>query len=335
MNDAGGGADSVAHARRIDAHMHLWDFEGHVYRFEDYLADSRQAGGMEGAIFVECRTQYDISAEPSHQPVGEARFLSDQARIAAAHGLPIAAILYADLRLGAAAADVIDALQHASGNRMCGLRFGTAHDPDPGIRSYVEEPALILDNHVGAAVREIARRSLVLDLWVFHRQLPELIAFADANADLRIVVDHVGTPLAIGPYAGDPAVYEHWAAAMKALAERPNVSVKLGGLGMKSVNRTLSDRTADAASLAEHWRRHMLPTMDWFGPSRCMFESNFPVDHACAQFGNLWTSFDLVAQQCSPDDRDALFYRTAFDTYRLDRVSGFAAHTSEGINDAG
>ena len=70
-----------------------------------------------------------------------------------------------------------------------------------------------------------------------------------------------------------------WRAGMKQLAACPNVMVKLSGLG-----------TFDRACSAERWRPVIEETIDLFGPGRCMFGSNFPIE-------KLWTDYaSLVAR---------------------------------------
>ncbi len=55
-----------------------------------------------------------------------------------------------------------------------------------------------------------------------------------------------------------------------------------------------------------------------FGPERCLFESNFPVDKLSCSYGVLWNSFKRIAAGCSADEKAALFHDTAARVYRLD-----------------
>jgi predicted TIM-barrel fold metal-dependent hydrolase len=57
--------------------------------------------------------------------------------------------------------------------------------------------------------------------------------------------------------------------------------------------------------------------IDRFGPDRCMFESNFPVDKASCSYRTLWNSFKKIAAGASASDKAALFHNTAARVYRL------------------
>ena len=67
------------------------------------------------------------------------------------------------------------------------------------------------------------------------------------NFSLRVIVDHVGGPLRIGRYA---ACLEHsyidWKNAIERLARCPNVSMKLGGLGMRYLGLPGRDSGGDS-----------------------------------------------------------------------------------------
>ena len=61
----------------------------------------------------------------------------------------------------------------------------------------------------------------------------------------------------------------------------------------------------------------MLDTIDTFGPHRCMFASNFPVDGLYSNFTELYRAFDHITSYLNHDDRTALFTGTARRVYRM------------------
>ena len=160
---------------------------------------------------------------------------------------------------------------------------------------------------------------LSLDLWCMHTQLADLTELADAVPELSIVLDHLGTPERLGLWEGrgDDARRE-WAAAIVKLAQRPNVRVKLGGMGMDFA-RGLATEPGSTSSqdLALAWRPYIETCIEAFGPQRCMFESNFPPDQATAAYGATWNAFKRVATNYSQADKDWLFRRTAAETYKF------------------
>ena len=69
--------------------------------------------------------------------------------------------------------------------------------------------------------------------------------------------------------------------------------------------------------LAQALGPYYLFCIEHFGPERCMFESNFPVDRASCSYGVLWNAFKRIAADFSAEERAALFHDTAARVYRL------------------
>ena len=68
---------------------------------------------------------------------------------------------------------------------------------------------------------------------MYFHQLPEMAEFAKAVPDLTIVLNHIGGLMRVGPYEGrDDEVMAAWRQGLAAVAESPNVVIKLGGVGM-------------------------------------------------------------------------------------------------------
>ena len=167
---------------------------------------------------------------------------------------------------------------------------------------------------------QLARHDLVFEAWMFHTQLHELVSLATAYEDTTIVLDHVGGPLGIGPFRNQRAeVFSHWQRAIDELATCPNIVVKLGGLQMpiNGFGWHRRDAPPSSAELAEATRPYYLHCIERFGPDRCMFESNFPVDKASCSYTTLWNLFKRIAEGFSPDEKAALFHDTASRVYRL------------------
>ena len=112
-----------------------------------------------------------------------------------------------------------------------------------------------------------------------------------------------------------------WREGMRMLADRPNVVVKLGGLVMtiNGFGFHKRERPATSPELVESTRDFHLHAIDGFGPARCMFESNFPVDKVSCSYAVLWNSFKRLAAGFSASDKAALFHDTAARVYRVAR----------------
>ncbi len=154
----------------------------------------------------------------------------------------------------------------------------------------------------------------------FHPQLPDLADLARAFPNVPIVLDHIGSPIVIGPYDGKrEEALDHWKRGMAEVASCPNVTVKLGSFGRRStgIDWRKRDRPPTSMELAESIAPLCHFCIDAFGPNRCMFESNFPVDKISYSYNVLWNAFKRVAQSYSPDERAALFQKNAARIYRL------------------
>jgi predicted TIM-barrel fold metal-dependent hydrolase len=231
-------------------------------------------------------------------------------------------VSHVDLRLGAKAGAVFDAQIAAGNGRFKGIRYQTGWDADPGIRNSRTDPTpeLTRDKTWREGFKELARRNLTFDAWLYHPQLGELAELADAFPGTPIILDHVGGPLGYASYASrHDEVFAVWKKSMIELARRPNITVKVGGLGMAMGWFDFYERPTPPGSqeLAAAFKPWVETTIEIFGADRCMFESNFPVDKITSGYGVLWNAFKRLAAGASPAEKTALFSGTASRVYRL------------------
>jgi predicted TIM-barrel fold metal-dependent hydrolase len=161
---------------------------------------------------------------------------------------------------------------------------------------------------------------LSLEGWLFFPQLPELAAFARAIPDLTIVLNHIGGLVRTGPYANrDHEVLATWRTGIAAVAACPNVYVKLGGIGMPRTGFDWHTRTTPIGSgeLSASMAPFMTYCIEQFGPARCMFESNFPVDKVSYSYNVLYNAFKRLSAGYSAAERAAMFHDTAARVYRV------------------
>src|SRR5690606_18269310 len=99
-----------------------------------------------------------------------------------------------------------------------------------------------------------------------------------------------------------------------------NVHVKLGGIGMTIFGMGFHEQSIAPSSdeLVAAWGEPIRHLIEQFGPNRCMFESNFPVDRESTGYVVLWNAFKKIAAEYSPSEKDALFRGTAERVYRVD-----------------
>ena len=171
--------------------------------------------------------------------------------------------------------------------------------------------------------RHLAPLGLSFDAWLIHTQLDELLDLARAFPDTRIIVNHVGGPMALGPYRSRrDETFGLWRRGIRALGECPNVTMKLGGFGMPlfGLDFALAERAPSSEQVAERIRPFVETCIDAFGARRCMFESNFPVDKGSFSYRVCWNAFKRLAAGASAEERSALFSGTAVEVYRLGPV---------------
>ena len=315
-----------------DPHHHLWDYPYSRYLMDELLADTASGHNVVATVFVECSAFYRAHGPEALRPVGETEFVNGHAAMSASgrYGPTrhCAAIVgFADLCLGDAVEEVLEAHIVAGGGthgRFRGIRHAGAWDANPEIRNSHTHPQgqLFLDPTFRQGFAHLAPMNMSFEGWLYHRQIPELTDLARAFPDTRIILDHFGGPLGIGPYAGkQEEILVQWRADVAKLAKCENVVAKLGGLGMTSCGFGFHKRDEPPGSeaLAECWRPYMDHTIDCFGPARCMFESNFPVDKASCSYRTIWNAFKHLAQGYSAAEKAAMFHDTAARVYRLDR----------------
>lgn len=315
----------LPHLPVIDAHMHLWDRIGFDYFAPEFLADVADGHDVQSSIYVECGMAYDAFSADPMLAVDETRYVQRQIALATGqpHKLAEGILGAANLLLGDAVQPVLEAHAEAANGRFRGVRFRVAFDPDPEA-GYHESGYLnenVLDRPaLQASARILARMGLTLELWGFHPQLADIKAFARSVPEVQIVLNHVGGPLGVGRYAHiRDEVFRTWSQGIAALAAEPNVMVKLSGLGISRLglrqpggqHHTTSDQ------LVQAWGPFVRHCTEAFGPDRCIFGSNFPVDRATTSYRTLLNAYKKMLQDLSGGELQAIFAGNARRIYRL------------------
>jgi L-fuconolactonase len=273
-------------AKLIDSHVHVWDPAVNDYDWlsgelsRAYLPEEYHDAAPEttGVIFVQA---------DAVDGVAEAEWVS---RLEWPQLLGIVA--HAPLEVGAPVAAHLDRLDQLGG--VVGIRRLLQDEP----LAFFDDPGLLV------GLRLLAERGMPFDACVRHTQLPALTAVLRRVPDLPVVLDHLGKP----PVAtGDDGT---WARELRALAELPNVRVKLSGL-------------APEASPAQEFRGQatgwLLAGLDAFGPERCMVGSDWPVSAIFPprQTPGQWLEQVLSDAAASDGDREWLAWRSASEFYTV------------------
>lgn len=311
----------------IDPHHHLWDHPGSRYELNELMSDLAQGHNIRATVFVECAAMHRANGPEALKPLGETEYVNGIAAKSASGAfgetrVAAAIVGFANLQLGNAVDEVLNAHISRAPERFRGIRHASAFDDSPDIRpSHTRPPkGLFSLPSFREGFARLSMHGLSFDAWLFHHQIPELTELARAHPETRIIFDHFGGPLGIGPYEGKrDDIFAQWKQDVTELATCPNVVAKLGGINM-AVNgfgwhkRETPPTSDDLVAATRDW---YLYAIDAFGPERCMFESNFPVDKLSCSYGVLWNAFKKIASGFNPDEKRDLFHDTAARAYRI------------------
>jgi predicted TIM-barrel fold metal-dependent hydrolase len=286
----------------------------------DYLPEHwrRDAGGFEARGFVHVQAGWHDKGPLSS--VGETHWLE---RICGDELLGI--VGHAELG-SESLARMLDAHREAS-PRFVGVRDMLANDRDRGVMNYDERTERCREAAWQRGFEELGRRDLSFDAWMYHPQLRSFEAVVSAHPSTRVILDHLGTPLGYGgPFAGygrtkaaREQIASQWRDDLAALAQHPQVHAKISGLTMPVVGWGFHERRTPPSrtELVDSLGPMVATALELFGPQRCMFASNFPMDKVSAPWTSLYEVFDELTRTRDEGERRALFHDNAARVYGL------------------
>ena len=290
----------------VDAHHHIWRkqdlpwLEGPMqprifgpyepirrdYPIEEYLQDI-EGSGVAQSIYVQANWA-------SARAVDEVAWVQAEAERT---GFPHAIVGYADLR----DPDVGAALRaQARYPLLRGIRMQLHWHENVQYR-FADGPAAMNDPALRRNVDLLAEHGLVFELQIFTGQMADGAAFAEAYPAVPMVLAHCGMPEDLTPDG-----WRAWRAGMTRLAAVPSVFAKLSGLG------TFIHRL-DAA----HVERTVRETVALFGPERCLWGSNFPIEKLWTDYASLIDAYRRALAHLGEAEQAAIFAGTARRLYRL------------------
>ena len=181
-----------------------------------------------------------------------------------------------------------------------------AHPKFKGVRHLVEsEPAddWLSQESVLRGLRELSSRGLSYDLLVHRRHLKYAKTAINECPDLRFVIDHLAKP----PIARDEI--DEWARDLKPMASARNVWCKLSGLVTEA--SWTSWRVEDFIPYVDK-------ALEYFGPQRMMFGSDWPVCSLAASYEQVLELFQTLLADLSEGDRESIFAKNASEFYRIE-----------------
>ena len=308
----------------VDPHHHLWDlrlikeephvrFQQKVYLCEEIAREIAEGGhNVTQTVFAQCDAFYRDDGEEEMKCVGETEFVNGVAAMSRS-GLygpaEICAGIFgaADLRVGKDVERVLRAHMDASAN-FRGLRTMFPHN---------------LNDQFMEGYAVLAKLGLSFDNYHWeHDRLSTLAKLGEAFPDVPIIVNHLGGK--IDPNAGDDDIAE-WRENIDAIARCSNAVMKVGGAQQRvgpwepPFHNNKREKPIGSEELCELLYPYYIHVIEAFGPDRCMFESNFPVDKECVSYRTLWNTFKRIAAKAglSESEKTAMFSGAAQRVYRL------------------
>jgi predicted TIM-barrel fold metal-dependent hydrolase len=306
----------------IDPHHHLWPADGALpYMLADLEADIGSGHHVVDTVFVECGAAYERGVDDAFAPVGETALVTAEAERCGRQVMG-GIVAHADLRDAPTLDAVLDAHEEAAHGRFRGIRHAGSHALHPDVLTIPGRApvGLYADPAFRAGVARLGERGLTYDTWHYHYQNREFLDLARAVPSTTMVLDHFGTPLGVGPYESQrEQIFEQWKTDIAEIATCDNVVAKIGGLAMpdNGFGWHTAERPPTSDEFIEAQGRYYLHTIEQFGPERCMFESNFPVDRFSLSYRTVWNAFKKLIADFAPDERDAMLRGTAARIYRL------------------
>ena len=308
-----------------DAHHHLWERPPERYLLDDFLGDLRAGHNIVSTVAVECGYAYRKQAADHLKPIGETEFLENVATQisgdpACRTQIAAAIVGFADLSLGDGVAPVLESHAAASPSRFRGIRHSTTWDASGALRNEAKA-GLLSDSEFRKGFAWLEKLGVSFDAWVYHPQLNEVAELARAFPAVPIVLNHIGAPLGVGPYAGKrDEVFQAWSRGIATVAACPNVVIKLGGAGSARSGYDWHERPVKPSSdeLCGVLRPYFEFCIEQCGADRCMLESNFPVEKRANTYRVIWNAFKKLTQNYSAAERAALFHDTAHRVYRIE-----------------
>lgn len=313
----------------IDSHHHLYDRPPVRYMFDEYLADANAGHNLVASVYIETLAMARTRGPDALRPLGEVEFANGVAAMSESGGygqckVAAAIVGFADLALGDAAAALMDRCLGAAPDRFRGVRQITIEHPSEVPFKYmINRPraGVLNSGEFRAGFRHLEARGLSFDAAVFDHQLPDLARLAGEFPASPIILNHMGLAMAMEMSAEQRSeVFQRWRRGMFMLAERENVTCKIGGLGLPFWGFGFETRVEplDSRTLAEAWRPYVETAVEVFGAERCMTESNYPPDSRSCGFVPLWNALKIIFANYSPAEKESIFSGTAARVYRLE-----------------
>lgn len=294
----------------IDGHHHFWNLsEGHYPWLQDqYRGDAFFLGNYQALRSNYLPEDYRKDTH-GYRIVASVHIEAERSRLQQVeetlwlHGLQLSSGLPSVIvpHINFTQPDLLEILAaHCEFKQVRGIRSKpiTADDPTRSVRG---EPGTLQDPKWLDGLAQLENFNLSWDLRVPFWHLEEAAEVARLFPRLPIALNHTGLPL-----DRSDSGLRIWRRGMEALADSPNVYVKLSELGLKGGGwDALSNKQIirDAVSI--------------FGTQRALFASNLPVSRLSASFEQIFKGVLDALSELDDQSLQDIFASNARSFYRI------------------
>ncbi|MFK7899013.1 MAG: amidohydrolase [Myxococcota bacterium] len=301
----------------VDAHHHLWDLSVRHYSWlhpnpegdpfpgfedlcRDYIPEDYRADRETENIAKSVHLQAEHDAD---DPVRETAWLQAIADAPDSGGFPHAIVAGADLACDTIESVLEEQASYANvrGIRQILVREATAASGDDAEKALASRASQFEDPSWLRNFALLRRFDLSFDLQLFAHQTAEARPLLTQNPDTQIILNHT-----LMPFDRSDEGLALWRRGLAEFAAYPNLVLKISGFGMlpgewnETENRALVTQAVEA-----------------FGPDRCLFGSNFPIDRLAANYAEVWDVYRAAISGFSEDEQRAMLRENAERVYRV------------------
>lgn len=277
----------------IDSHQHFWQVGRFDYPwmraddktlYRDFLPPALEP------ILNDCGVRQTVLVQASNS-LEETRWLLE---LADRHAFIAGVVGWVDLTSPTVGWQLAEFIGHP---KFKGVRHLVESEPDD---AWLIQPSVL------RGLKVLVDRDVAFDLLVHTRHLRNVLKMADRCPGLRLVVDHLAKP----PVAS--GAIDDWSPEWIALSQIPDIHCKLSGLVTEADH---------ARWKIDDLRPYYDFALDWFGPARMMFGSDWPVCLLAASYRQALEAYQELLRDLNLTERQRILADTAVKFYRLDSDS--------------
>ena len=177
--------------------------------------------------------------------------------------------------------------------KFVGIRHITQAEPDD---NFIIRPDIV------RGLKVLQKHMVPFDLLFFTQHLKHAATLAEMLPELRMVIDHLSKPKI------REQILDGWQHDLENAARYPNICCKLSGMVTNADWKNW--KPADLKPYVE-------TALEFFGPSRCMFGSDWPVCELAAPYEIVFSALNEVLGPITASERTQIFSETAQRFYGL------------------